>query len=522
MPLQFTSPYSTRIAVIGAGTMGSGIALACLLAGLPVMLFDVKPEVMLKAEGYIEKHLERKGKLTNLAWLDKTSDLEPLSKADLVIEAVPEELELKRQLFAQLEEICAPTAILATNTSTLPVTAIASALNTPQRVGGLHFFNPATVIPLVEVVRGAATSQATIQDLVAFAERIGKTAVVTRDTPGFIVNRLARPFYGEALRLLGEGVAAHAQIDSIVRLGGGFRMGPFELMDLIGIDINYKAMRSMYEQTFGEPRYRPHPIQVRMVQQNTLGRKTGQGFYHYPRDPELPDPQANPTPGSGKVLLTTGSWAPGLVQLCQEAGYECRNDVPDHLGLPEVAVVTAGRDEGLQRVIQNLDRRLPASVAIVCQSSDTTVSEMATWVRAPERIVGYDGLFLASGKVATLTPSPTLNPHSKDAAATFFNHLGRPPQWINDSPAMILPRLVAMLANEAAFAVSDAIANPDEIDLAMRLGANYPHGSLEWAKKIGYAKLISILSHLQAEFGEERYRAAPTLRRWARIEKITV
>jgi 3-hydroxybutyryl-CoA dehydrogenase len=281
--LQFITPYSIQIGVAGAGTMGSGIALAMLLADLPVTLYDLSPAILEKAQAYIVKNLERKNRQSELSNLNLTSNLDDLHTAGIVIEAAPENLELKRELFARLDKLCPPPAILATNTSTLSVTAIAAATGTPERVAGMHFFNPAPVLPLVEVVRGPRTSADTVQTLVRLSEKLGKTAVVTRDTPGFIVNRVARPFYGEALRLLGEGAASVEKIDQVVRMGGGFRMGPFQLMDLIGIDINLAAMQSMYEQSFGEPRYRPHRIQVQMVQQNALGRKMA-WFYAYGPD----------------------------------------------------------------------------------------------------------------------------------------------------------------------------------------------------------------------------------------------
>ena len=240
---------------------------------------------MINAQAYIQSHLERKNKPYNLRNLTLTHRLEELHGCGVVIEAIPEDMGLKCSLIARLDAICPPPAVLATNTSTLPVTAIASAASAPERIAGMHFFNPAPVMPLVEIVRAAGTSAETLQLLHLLAEKIGKSPVQVSDSPGFIVNRIARPFYGEALRLLGEGVATYKQVDQLARLGAGFRMGPFELMDLIGIDVNFAATQSMFDQSFREPRYRPHPVQAQMVQQNHLGRKTGQGFYTY--NPEL-------------------------------------------------------------------------------------------------------------------------------------------------------------------------------------------------------------------------------------------
>ena len=428
---------------------------------------------------------------------------------------------MKAELFRRLDSLCPPPAILATNTSSLPVTAIGSEISTPERLAGMHFFNPAPVLPLVEIVRGAQTGEQTVSSLVELAEKLGKTPVVVRDTPGFIVNRVARPFYGEALRLLGERAASHAQIDRIVRLGGGFRMGPFQLMDLIGIDINFNATRLMYEQTFGEQRYRPHQIQAQMVQQRALGRKTGRGFYTYAADHSLEDPEPpRPVGGTGLVPHVAGSWAPGLVELVRKAGYTL---VPGPYNTPDpfiIAIASAGREEELSRLIVRLDRELSPKVPILCQCVDVTLTEISTWLRHPERLAGFDGLFFANGPAATLVPGPTLAPAARQAVEAFIRSLGRIPDWIADSPALVLPRIVCMLANEAVFAVQEGVAEASQIDLAMQLGVNYPHGPLAWAKTLGYRRVLAVLDHLQREYLEERYRAAPLLRRWDRLELV--
>jgi len=332
---------------------------------------------------------------------------------------------------------------------------------------------------------------------------------------------VARPFYGEALRLLGEGVATHEQIDRIVHFGGGFRMGPFQLMDLIGIDVNLAAMESMYKQTFGEARYRPHPIQVRMVAQNTLGRKTSRGFYDYAdefmAEPTLPETrQCNET-----IVLGTGSWAPGLGAIARRAGYKVQNKGYTQTAVfPKIAIAPASMMEGLHKQLAELDILMPANIPILCQTADVTLTEAATWIESPERLVGFDGLFFASGRVATLVDSPTLTPQARSAVEGFVTSLGRLPIWIEDSPALVLPRVVAMLINEAAFAVQEGVANADHIDLAMQLGVSYPRGLLAWAKEIGYAQVVDMLDHLFNEFKDDRYRAAYLLRRWARLELV--
>jgi 3-hydroxybutyryl-CoA dehydrogenase len=278
------------IGVIGAGTMGSGITHVAARAGFSVRLYDVVPASVQNALTTISAQLQRtveKGELSAtqvpeiISKIFPADSLKEFSDCELVIEAAAEDLKIKQTIFQQLESVCSPETILATNTSSLSITAIASTLNHPERVVGLHFFNPAHLMKLVEVVRGNHTSQEVFQKSAAFVNQLKKTSVVVHDTPGFIVNRCARPFYGEALRLLSEGVASVEEIDRIVKLEGGFKMGPFELMDLIGIDVNFAVTKSLYEQTFGEPRYRPSIIQERMVAAGRLGRKTKRGFYTY-------------------------------------------------------------------------------------------------------------------------------------------------------------------------------------------------------------------------------------------------
>lgn len=278
------------VAVLGAGTMGAGIAQATALAGHRVVLYDIADAVLRNAQQQIAASIDQgvaRGKTAPAAaerakaTLGVTTDLEAAARAaDLVIEAAPEMLDLKRDIFRRLDAAAPPHALLASNTSSLSISALAAATHRPAQVLGLHFFNPAHIMQLVEVVRGDQTSDATLAAGQAFVAGLGKTAVVCRDTPAFIVNRVARPFYGEAFRLLGENVADVATIDALVR-SIGFRMGPFELVDMVGCDVNFTVTQSVYNATFHEPRYRPHPIQQRMVESGRLGRKSGRGFYEY-------------------------------------------------------------------------------------------------------------------------------------------------------------------------------------------------------------------------------------------------
>lgn len=281
---------ANTIGVIGSGTMGSGIALVAARAGYSVILYDVEQSALERGMETIGKHLDtgvekqkfsREEADTAYGLIRSTVDIIQLKNSPTVIEAAVERFDIKKGLFQRLDELLPHESIIATNTSSLSVTALGATTKRPDRFIGMHFFNPAHIMKLVEIIKGKETSHTTISRISSLTKDFGKTPVLASDTPGFIVNRIARPFYGEALRLLGDGVADVAEIDRIVKKSGGFKMGPFELMDLIGIDINYSVSKSVYEQYFHEARYRPHPIQQRMVDANLLGRKTGKGFYEY-------------------------------------------------------------------------------------------------------------------------------------------------------------------------------------------------------------------------------------------------
>ncbi len=281
---------ANTIGIVGAGTMGSGIAQVAALAGYTVILYDIEQSAIEKgintiynnlAKGVEKKKLTEKDSEIAREQISTTNDLLRLKDATTVIEAVVERLDIKQALLQRLDDILPHESIIASNTSSLSITALGASTERPDRVIGMHFFNPAHIMKLVEIVKGKETSHTTISRITSLTKEFGKLPVLASDTPGFIVNRVARPFYGEALRLLGEGVASVEEIDRIVKKSGGFKMGPFELMDLIGIDVNLSVSRSVYEQYFHESRYRPHPIQQQMVDGNLLGRKTGKGFYEY-------------------------------------------------------------------------------------------------------------------------------------------------------------------------------------------------------------------------------------------------
>lgn len=502
------------LTIVGAGTMGSGIALAGLLAGWEVRLQDVSKGVLQRAEEYLRTYLARKGELPALERATLTTKIGDLAGPGVWLEAVPEEMDLKMEVLRQMDGLAEGSALLATNTSTLPVTALASATGRPGRVVGMHFFNPPAILPLVEIVRTAASEEGAVERAVATAEDLGKTPVVVTDSPGFIVNRVARPFYGEGLRILGEGGAEVPAIDAIVE-SAGFPMGPFHLMDLIGLDVNLAAGRSVYEQMFHEPRFRPHPLQQRMVEAGLLGRKAGGGFYGYDEGGESMgrlELEAPEISGEGTLRVVPGRWDRGVSAHLREAGFELTEKGAES----QAGFVLAGREGGLVEALAGLGNGRQAPLPIFCQLNDVTWSEAAQWVEEPDRLVGFDALFFSEAKGTCLVGADRIDPEMKRAVETLVEAAGRSPIWMEDRPGLILSRIVTALVNEACFAVEGGVADAETIDRAMRLGVSYPKGPLAWGREIGWPRVLAVLEHLHREYGESRYRPAAALRRRAR------
>jgi 3-hydroxybutyryl-CoA dehydrogenase len=499
--------------VIGAGTMGAGIALVAARAGHEVGLFDSSDDALERAIREIEERLRQevaRDRLTNAeaeaidARVHPLGSVSDLAGAGLVVEAIVEDLATKQALFRQLEDIVDPTALLATNTSSLSVTAIAGALQRPERVIGMHFFNPPAVMPLVEVVRGDASADAVVDRVVSLAANWGKTPVVCTSTPGFIVNRVARPFYGEALRLLAEGTANAPTIDAVVREAGGFRMGPLELMDLIGIDINLAVSKSVYEQTFHDSRFAPSVIQQSMVDAGRLGRKTGSGFYRY----EDGDPDS---PREGTYVAVADRQLPavrvvgdlrhaaGLVPRLEAAGVPVERASDS----TSFGYLVAG-----DTLVAPTDGRTAASLqaAGVLAGSRVVVIDLARDWGKTGRVAAAqaDGVDADTGSGSPLQDlARVLGAASIDVAP------------VDDTPGLVLMRIMVQLASVAADAAAIGVASPADIDLAMRSGTNYPEGPLEWAARVGARTVVSVLDHMREHYREERYRVAANLRRAA-------
>ncbi len=505
------------IGVCGAGTMGAGIAQLACLSGARTLLHDPIPDALERGLAQIRRHLDRgveRGRLTAedrdraLERLEPAAELAGLGPCQLVIEAAPERLELKRELFGQLAAgIIAEDCVLATNTSSLLVTAIAAGLpSTRERVVGMHFFNPAPVMRLLEVVAGADSSEAALQVARAAGAAMGKIVIDAVDGPGFLVNRSNRPFGLEALKLLQEQLATIEQIDRICRMGGGYRMGPFELMDLVGVDVGLDVSKSFYEQSFGEPRWRPSQITARTVAAGRLGRKSGRGYYEYPEGGRHrgEDPEAPPAGGGNGLIVIAGDspLAIELEQAAEAAGWR-------------VASPAEATGEDPPFLILDLSGGLEPDAplqggpqAICCTAGSLAVLDPAGGA------VGFHALPpLSESRLVELTRGPDTSRAAADAAERFFATLGKHTEWVADAPGLVLGRIVCQLVNEAAFALGEGVGNAADIDAGLVHGLNHPRGPLGWADEIGLDHVLSVLDALADERREERYRAAPQLRR---------
>jgi 3-hydroxybutyryl-CoA dehydrogenase len=520
------APAAT-IGVIGAGTMGSGIAQLAAKAGAQTLLHDPVAQALERGAQRAREGL-RKEAAKGLMSEDEASaagerlqaadSLAALAPCELVIEAAPERLELKHELYAQLSDVVSAQCVLATNTSSLPVTAVAAAASHPERVVGMHFFNPAPLMKLVEVIAGMRSGEAALEIATATGAAMGKTVIRASDGPGFLVNRCNRPFGLEALRLLAERIADVETIDRIVRMQGGFRMGPFELSDLVGVDTGFDVARSFYELGFGEPRWRPSPIQARMVAAGLHGRKSGRGYYDYgsgphppphrPEDPKPPTLQAVPSDGEGLVVICGASvLAEQLRAAARAAGYSVHGPDDAQRELPALIVECGAIDE------QDPPRGGPRLV--LCDSGSLAALDPG----GPS--VGFHVLPpFADARLVELTRSESSSPAAAARAERLFATLGKHVEWVGDAPGLVLGRIVCQLINECAFALGEGVGSAQDIDLGMTLGLNHPRGPLAWADEIGLDHVLGVLDGLCDEYREERYRPAPELRRLVLAERL--
>jgi len=493
-------PQTAVVAVVGAGAMGAGIAQVAAQAGHPVRLLDNRPGAAAAAieniRGQFAK-LADKGKLSAAdaaaagARLQPADSLADLAGCALVVEAIVEKLEAKQKLYADLEAIVGDDCLFGTNTSSISVTAIGSALKRPQRLAGLHFFNPAPLMALVEIVSGLATDGAVADTLYATAAAWGKTPVHAKSTPGFIVNRVARPYYAEALRLLQEGAADPATLDAVLREAGGFRMGPFELMDLIGHDVNFAVTNSVWRAFYHDPRFLPSLIQQELVDAGFYGRKSGRGFFDYSADATRPAPQTEaPRTPAGKIVVCGESpLAEALVERLQH-GKLSFSRAPSSDG----RVAEIGRAALFQTDGRSATERAASDGVANCVLVDLALD------------------YETAGRLAVAVAAQC-EPAAAEAAVGLLQAAGYAVSRLADVPGLAVMRTVAMLANEAADAVNQGVCAATAADAAMRLGVNYPRGPLAWADQVGVATIRNVLANLGASYGEDRYRVSPLIRR---------
>ena len=487
-----------QVAVVGAGAMGQGIAQMAAQAGAAVFVHDVAAGAADKACASIRAQWQKmldKGRLS-AAELDSlqqrlsaASQLGELAACDLVIEAVVENTGVKQSLFAELEKLLSAEAVIASNTSSLSITALAAGMKHPGRFAGLHFFNPVPLMKVVEVIPGLATSEAVCQRLSDFVKAMGHQSVRAQDTPGFIVNHAGRAYGTESLRIVTEGISDFATIDRILKDQVGFKLGPFELMDLTALDVSHPVMESIYHQYFEEPRYRPSVITAQRLAGGWLGRKTAQGFYTY-TDGKAQVPAEPPTPTVNELppvwVSSRAARRPELFQLLKDLGAQIETGTaPSNQALCLVAPL--GFDVTTCAIVERLD---------------------------PARTLGIDLLMPdAATRRRVLATNPATRHDMRDAAHALFAKDGKPVSVIQDSGGFVTQRVVAQIVNIASDICQQGICSPADLDTAVTLGLGYPKGPLALGDSLGADSLLEVLFNMQTVYGDPRYRPSPWLRR---------
>jgi 3-hydroxybutyryl-CoA dehydrogenase len=415
-----------------------------------------------------------------------------LADAALVVEAIVENLDAKRKLFTDLEAVVRDDCILATNTSSISVTAIGAPLRRPQRLVGMHFFNPVPLMALVEVVSGLATERDIADTIYATSLAWGKSPVHTASTPGFIVNRVARPYYAESLRAATEQAGTPATLDALMREAGGFRMGPFELMDLIGHDVNFAVTCSVFAAYFNDPRFTPSLMQQELVNAGFLGRKSGRGFYRYGDDAVAPAPNTEPAKSAPTEVTLVGIDARTAALAARiEAG----------------GIHVQRKGEGASGVL------MECGSASVFLTDGRTANQRAHDNGIANTVLIDLALDYATAKRVALARADWCRDAAYESVVGAFQAAGFAVSLIGDVPGMAVMRTVAMLVNEAADAVNQGVCSVDAVDTAMQKGVNYPRGPLAWADAIGLDYVMTVLDNLASTYGEDRYRISPLIQR---------
>ena len=487
-----------NVGIVGTGAMGRGIAKIAAQTGSTVYLMDAQADAAEKAHDAIcaqwDKLVE-KGRLSadmasvQKARLQIAATLADLAGCDLVVEAIIERLDIKKSLFAELEALVSVGTVLVSNTSSLSITAIAAGLKHPERFAGYHFFNPVPLMKVVEVIAGLKTSPAVCSALTGYARQMGHTPVQAQDTPGFIVNHAGRGYGTEALRIVSEGIANFATVDRILREQAGFRLGPFELMDLTGLDISHPVMESIYHQYYEEDRYRPSVITAQRLAGGLLGRKTGEGFYRYeggtaevPAEPAVPQVAEMPPVWVSPRAARRAE----LLQLLKNLGAKIETG-PSPSPLALTLVAPLGFDITTVAVVERLD---------------------------PARTVGIDMLLDdATTRRRVLATNPATRRDMRDAAHALFARDGKAVSVIRDSGGFVTQRVLATIVNIASDICQQGICSPKDLETAVTLGLGYPVGPLALGNLCGPTNVLEVLFNLQTVYGDQRYRPSPWLRR---------
>lgn len=502
--MSFRDLQVETIGIVGSGAMGRGIAQIAAQGGLTVRLFDTHPQAVAAARDYLSDTLNKlaaKGKLKEadahaaLARVHAAAQTSDLADCDVVIEAIVEKLDIKRELFRELEAVVGERCILASNTSSLSITAIAAGCARPERVAGFHFFNPVPLMKVVEVIDGLRGDPGVGDALMDLARRMGHTPVRAKDMPGFIVNHAGRGMNTEGLRIASEGVASFVDVDRIMREQAGFRLGPFELLDLTALDVSHPVMESIYHQFYEEPRFTPSPITGTRLAGGLIGRKTGEGFYKYvDGNKQMPDEAPAPTALPHRVWISRVS-------------HGAREQVLKLIAKSDAAVhIDTGNTPAPDSLIVVTPLGFDATTAAVAENLDAT------------RVVAVDTLF-ALDTVArrTIMTTPATTPAMRDAAHAVFAADGVPVTVIRDSTGFVAQRVVATIVNIGCDIAQQRIASPEDIDLAVTLGLGYPKGPLALGDALGAKTILAILRNIYGVLGDPRYRPSPWLARRAQL-----